>query len=77
MNGFNNNPTTTHYLSAYRKIVSNNSRIAISTNAYCSPLDETLIISDAEKIGSTTQDLQENLQLSSKENKEMRRKETI
>jgi len=42
MNGHNNNPTTTQYISAYKKLLLNNLNIIISFSANCFPLDETL-----------------------------------
>jgi len=48
MNGHNNNPTTTQYISAYKKLLLNNLNIIISSSANCSPLDETLLISENE-----------------------------
>lgn len=47
MNGHNNNPTTTQYTSAYKKLLFNNKmNINISSSANCSPLDQTLLISE-------------------------------
>lgn len=38
MNGYNNNPTTTQYISAYKKLLLNKLNIIISSSANCSPL---------------------------------------
>jgi len=48
MNGHNNNPTTTQYISVYKKLLLNNLNIIISSSANCSLLGETLLISKNE-----------------------------
>lgn len=46
MNGNNNNPTTTQFKSAYKKLICNKLSVAVSPYANCTPLDETLLGSD-------------------------------
>jgi len=45
MNGFNNNPTSTQYLSAYKKLLSNKLNLVMSSSANCTPQDGTLLLS--------------------------------
>lgn len=50
MGGYNNNPTTTQFKSAYKKILINGLSIAISPSENCLPRDETLLISDEKQM---------------------------
>jgi len=49
MNGHNNNPTTTQYKSAYKKLLFHKLNIIMSSSANCTPLDQTLLISEEMK----------------------------
>lgn len=46
MNGNNNNPTATQYLSAYKKVTVHKLNITIPSSANCNPLDDTELISE-------------------------------
>jgi len=45
MNGFNNNPTSTQYLSTYKKLLSNKLNLVMSSSTNCTPQDGTLLLS--------------------------------
>jgi len=49
MNGHNNNPTTTQYKSAYKKLLFHKLNIIMSSSANCTPLDQTLLFSEEMK----------------------------
>lgn len=75
MNGFNNNPTTVQYQSAYTKLVANNLNVLVPASANCIPQDNTLIISDETNIAGIKQTIQSNKNTSiSETNKETRNK---
>lgn len=44
MNGYCNNPTSVQFISAYKKILSNNMNVLVSASANCRPEDTTLFI---------------------------------
>jgi len=44
-----NNPTTTQFLSSYKKLIANKMTCTISTSANCRPLDNTLLLSSDDK----------------------------
>lgn len=52
MNGFISNPTTIQFISAYKKLMSNNMNVIAPTSSNCFGQDETLLISDERNINN-------------------------
>ena len=50
MNGFNNNPTTVQFQSAYEKLLSNNINVTVPASANCTPQDDTFLITDDSQV---------------------------
>lgn len=45
MNGYCSNPTSVQFISAYKKLLSNNTNVLVSISVNCKPEDKTLLIS--------------------------------
>ncbi|KAL1488794.1 hypothetical protein ABEB36_014592 [Hypothenemus hampei] len=69
MTGFNNNPTTTQYQSAYKKLLSNKLNLIISSFANCAPLDNTLLVCEESTNNNQEQTTNNNKGLTTANNK--------